>query len=239
MGARDVRRLKIKISNLRKVNNPNFTAVKLQKVCGLNSKCSIRTIDRALCSMNLFSLNTRQKGIMTEKDKKSRVKFCKKCLKLVGSELWLQRISFYYDGVKFYHKSDPFSESIQPKATIWRKRSEGLKLTRKGRKTGNNGRQVKLFAVIAYRKRVIKCQQWDPEVKFTGRNYQKFVKAHFPNTLELSTNPDNKLILQDGCPVQKSKQAQMVYDDIEYKIFSIPARIPTLNPTEKVFNLVR
>ena len=92
---------------------------------------------------------------------------------------------------------------------------------------------------IAYGKGVIKCQQWDPEVKFTGRNYKEFVKEHFPDTLALSTNPDNKLILQDGCPVQKSKQAQMVYDDIEYKIFSIPARIPTLNPTEKVFNLVR
>ena len=36
------------------------------------------------------------------------------------------------------------------------------------------------------------CQQWDLEVKFTGRNYKEFVKEHFPNTLELSTN--NKLI---------------------------------------------
>ena len=92
---------------------------------------------------------------------------------------------------------------------------------------------------IAYGKGVIKCQQWDPEVKFTGRNYQKFVKEHFPNTLELSTNPDNKLILQDGCPVQKSKQTQMAYDGIGCKIFSIPARSPDLNPIENVFNLIR
>ena len=60
---------------------------------------------------------------MTEKDKKFCVKFFKKCLELVGSELWMQRISFYHDGVTFYHKSDPISEAIQRKAKIWRKRS--------------------------------------------------------------------------------------------------------------------
>ena len=81
------------------------------------------------------------------------------------------------------------------------------------------------------------CQQWDPEIKFTRRNYKEFVKEHFSNTLELSTN--NKLILEDGCLVQKSKQAQMTYDDIGCKILSIPARSPDLNPIEIVFNLVR
>ena len=43
--------------------------------------------------------------------------------------------------------------NAQPKAKIWRKRSEGLKLTQKGKKTGNNGRQVKLFVAIAYMER--------------------------------------------------------------------------------------
>ena len=76
-------------------------------------------------------------------------------------------------------------------------------------------------------------QHWDPKVKFIGSNYKEFVKEHFPNTL------DNKLILQDRCPVQKSKQLQMAYDDIGCKIFSIPARSIDLNPTENVFNLVR
>ena len=58
------------------------------------------------------------------------------------------------------------------------------------------------------------CKQWDPGVKFRRRNYKEFAKEHFPNTLELSTNPDNKFVLQDGCPEQKSKQVQMAYDDI-------------------------
>ena len=82
-------------------------------------------------------------------------------------------------------------------------------------------------------------QHWDPKVKFIGRNYKEFVKEHFPNTLERTTNLDNKLILQDGCPVQKSKQLQMAYDNIGCKIFSIPARSIDLNLIENVFNLVR
>ena len=81
LGARNVRHLKIKLSNLREVNNLNFIAVKLQKVCALDSKCSTTTIHRVLYSMNYFSLNTRQKGIMTGKDKKIWVKFCKKMSK--------------------------------------------------------------------------------------------------------------------------------------------------------------
>ena len=153
LGARKIRHLKIKLSNLQKIDNPNFIAVKLQKVCGLDSKFSTTTIHKALYSMNYFSLNTRQKGVMTGKDKKICAKFCKKCLKLVGWELWLQMISFYYDGVTFYHKSDPFSRSIQSKAKIWRKRSKGLRLTQKGKKTGNNGRQVTLLVDIAYMER--------------------------------------------------------------------------------------
>ena len=61
-------------------------------------------------------------------------------LKLFRSELWLQMISFYYDGMTFSYYSDPFMESIWPKAKIWPKRSEGLKFKRKGRKTGNSSR---------------------------------------------------------------------------------------------------
>ena len=79
--------------------------------------------------MNYFGLNTRQKSIMTEKDKKRQKD---------EKELCLQRISFYYNGVTFYHKYNLFSESIQPKVKIWCKRSEGLKLIGKGKKTGNN-----------------------------------------------------------------------------------------------------
>ena len=41
------------------------------------------------------------------------------------------------------------SEAIAPKSKIWRKCKEGLTMTYKGKKEGNNGRCAKLFAAIA------------------------------------------------------------------------------------------
>ena len=151
----------------------------------------------------------------------------------------LKRLSFYYDGVTFYHKQNPFSEAIAPKSKISRKRKEGLTMTCKGKKEGNNGRCAKLFVAIAYGKGVVMCEHWNPDVNFNGVNYKELVKKHRPSALENSTNLVNKLVLQDGNPVQKSKQAQQAYDAIGCKIFSIPARSPDLNPIENIFHLLR
>ena len=79
------------------------------------------------------------------------------------------------------------------------------------------------------------CEHWNPDVKFNGVNY----KEHWPFVLENSTNPVNKLVLQDGDPVQQSKQAHQAYDAIGCKIFSILARSPDINPIENNFHLVR
>lgn len=91
LDARDVRCIKNNIVKLRTYDDPNFSALKLQQVCNLQQKCSTRTIHRALNSMKIFHLNTRQKGILTAEDRKLRVKFCKKCVKLVGNDLWLNK----------------------------------------------------------------------------------------------------------------------------------------------------
>ena len=77
-----------------------------------------------------------------------------------------------------------------------------------------------------------------PDVNFNGVKYKEFVKKHCPSALENSTNP-NKLVLQDGHPVQQSKQAHQAYDAIVCKVFSVPARSPDLNPMENIFYLVR
>ena len=189
--------------------------------------------------MKVHWLNTRQKGVMTTKDFKMRKDFAKKCIRKIGPELWLSRVSMYYDGVSFYHKANPYGEAILPRKRIWRKRGEGLSITGKGRKGGNNGRCVKLFVGISYAKGVVMCEQWDPNTVFNGRNYKEFVKSHFPNAIARSSNFKNKLILQDGDPVQKSKQANIAYSDIGCKIFSIPPRSPDINPIENIFNIVR
>ena len=239
LSERDCRHIKNTVINLRKRDTPNFSAVKLQNLCGLQRQCSTRTIHRALKKMDFHYVNTRQKGLTSKKDHKLRVTFASKAIKKVGPDLWLKRISFYYDGVSFYHKLNPFNEAIAPKSKIWRKSREGLTMTAKGKKEGNNGRCVKLFVAISYGKGVVMCKAWDPEIKFNGANYKEFVKKHWPRALERSTNPRNKLVLQDGDPVQKSKQAYLAYDAIGCKIFSIPPRIPDLNPIENVFHLVR
>ena len=98
---------------------------------------------------------------------------------------------------------------------------------------------MRLFVAIAYGKGVNLCKKFDPKLRFIGANYKDFIKENFPIALERSANPINKLILQDGCPVQKSKQAQLGYDDVGCKIFNIPARSPDLNPIENVFHLAR
>ena len=153
--------------------------------------------------------------------------------------MWIKRISFYYDGVSFVHKLHPFGDAMAPSGKIWRTKKEGLTLTAKGKKEGYNGKSVRLFVAIAHNKGVIMVEQWDPETRFTGENYRKFVVKHFPKAFRKSANPRNKLVLQDGCPVQKSVQAHLGYAEVGCKIFRIPARSPDLNPIENMFNEVR
>lgn len=238
MSDADVRRLRRKIATLRESDDPNFTAVKLQNVCDL-SFVSTKTIHRRLKENNYQYLNTRQKGILTDDDRRKRVEFCRKCERLVGDDLWLKAISFYYDGVNFYHKNNPFSDAVAPGAKVWRQPSEGLKVTRKGKKEGNNGKKVRMFVAMAYGKGVVMCEQFPPELTFNGINYRQFVMDHFPRALAKSTNPTQKLILQDGDPVQQSKQARLAYDELRCSIFDIPARSPDLNPIENLFHNVR
>ena len=98
---------------------------------------------------------------------------------------------------------------------------------------------LKLFVGILYTKGAVMCEQWDPNTVFNGRNYREFVKNHFPDAIARSSNFRNKLVLQDGDPVQKSKQANLAYAHIGCKIFSIPPRSPDINPIENIFNIVR
>ena len=90
----------------------------------------------------------------------------------------------------------------------------------------------RLFVAIAYGKGVIMCEQFPPDLRFDGVNYRQFVLEHFPLALEKSTNPVQKLVLQDGDPVQKSRQAHLAYDAVRCSIFDIPARSPDSNPIE-------
>ena len=176
---------------------------------------------------------------MSEEDKKVRVEFAKKCMARYNNDLWLSRVTMYYDGVSFYHRLHPYADSRAPRKKVWRKRGEGLQITAKGRKEGNNGTLVRLFVAISHGKGVVMCEEFNPEQKYNGENYASFVKENFPEAMQISSNGRNKLILQDGDPVQNSKKAKNAYTEIGAKIFLIPARSPDLNPIENIFHLVR
>ena len=47
------------------------------------------------------------------------------------------------------------------------------------------------------------------------------------------------LFLQDGDPTQNSRKAKKAFDDVGFRMFSIPARSPDINPTENMFNNMR
>ena len=236
----DLRLLKRKVVQLRDFNDVNFSAVKLQKLCGLEH-LNVKTIHRALRNNNLQYLNTRQKGILAANDRKQRVEYCKKIISVVGEkqdELWSKSISFYYDGVNFYHKKNPYSDAVATRVKIWRKRGEGLRLSRKGKKEGNGGKKLRLFVAISYGKGVIMCEEFPREQRYYGVNYKNFVIEHFPEAFRKCCN-DQKLVLQDGDPVQTSKQAQLAYDQLKCSMFKIPPRSPDLNPIENIFHNVR
>ena len=63
-----------------------------------------------------------------------RERFAKKVLKKVKDEFWTEGISFYFDGVGFVHKTNPHNEGRCSGARNWRKASEGLVYTSKGKK---------------------------------------------------------------------------------------------------------
>ena len=236
----DIRLLRRKVTQLRQSREVNFSAVKLQHLCGLEH-VNIKTIHRALRSNNMYFLNTRQKGILTPQDRKLRVEYCKRVVAMVGDkhdDLWSKAISFYYDGVNFFHKTNPYSDAVAPKSKIWRQRAEGLKLSRKGKKEGNGGKKVRLFVAISYGKGVIMCEEYPRDERYIGVNYRQFVLDKFPDAFQKCCN-NQKLVLQDGDPVQTSKQAQLAYDALNCSMFKIPPRSPDLNPIENIFHNVR
>ena len=204
---------------------------------GLASTVHARTVRRAMNEEGYFYLKGRHKGVLTQKDRKCRTAFATKVIRLLNDNFWSQGVSFYFDGVSFAHKMNPLLEATAPPTMMWRKRSEGLKYTCKGKKEGSGGRVVHFFVAISYGKGVILCEQYLESL--TGELFKEFVKTQFPATFARSCNPTKKLFLQDGDPSQNSKKAKTAFEEIGCTLFPIPARSPDINPIENVFNIVR
>ena len=102
---------------------------------------------------------------------------------------------------------------------------------------GSGGRVAHFTVAIAHQKEVVLCEQY--EDKINGDMFSNFIKKHFQETFSRCKIPKGKRFLQDGCPVQNSKNARQTLDTVEAIKFSIPSRSPDFNPIENIFNFVK
>ena len=68
---------------------------------------SYRTLVRVMNENGYKSLRPRQKGLLSGKDRKRRVRFARNGLKQYDPEFWAKDVLLYLDGVSFVHKHNP------------------------------------------------------------------------------------------------------------------------------------
>ena len=79
---------------------------------------------------------------------------------------------FYLDGVGFVHKTNPSEHGRYNGNMAYRRKSEGLVLSAKGKKEGVNGKVVNFFVAISYKKGIVLCEQYMEQLN--GDNFSTF-----------------------------------------------------------------
>ncbi|XP_066931124.1 uncharacterized protein [Clytia hemisphaerica] len=180
--------------------------------------------------------NARKKGQLSKEDMKNRLKWCKEKKKAnVTQEFWNRGVSLYMDGTGFVFKENAFDQAKSVKSKVWRRPDEGLErgCTAKLNKAGTV--QAKFMVGISYERGVVLCEHY---TGLTGKKFSKMMDQCIPRAFDWSINPTDRRYLQDGCPVQNSRIAQEILEDLGAELVSIPARSPDLNPIENFFHLV-
>ena len=72
-----------------------------------------------------------------------------------SSEFWTEDVAFYLERVSFVYKTNPLSKATEPKARVWRRKSEGLTVTAKGSKDLAGGKRLHVLVAISFKKGVI------------------------------------------------------------------------------------
>lgn len=230
---REERNILRTIKTVRK-GDVNFTANQVRVESGC-THVSYRTIVR---KMNIFGYNhlqARKKGVLSENDKKIRMKFARKIAEEKRNEYWQDDVMFYLDGMGLVHKTNPYAETKAPKARIWRKKGEGLQYTSKGTKAGYGGKVANFMVAISFNKGVVCCEHYE---KMNGNYFEGFVNRNF-DIISQKCKQKSKIFVQDGDPSQNSKPAITAINSCNFTLQKIPARSPDLNPIENVFNLVK
>ena len=97
-----------------------------------------------------------------------------------------------------------------------------MKCTTKGKEEDPGGKMVKVFVAIAYGHEAVLCKRYEEQL--TGQIFADFVRKHFENIIENSSNPRGKLFRQDGDPSKNSLKPKNAIFDIGAQMFSIPPR---------------
>ena len=236
--ARTERQLLRMIPKMRDVNN-NWTVNHLMQLADVSHvhRC---TVSRVLNRNGYWSLQARKKGLLSQKDKKGRVKFAREMLKRDDSySYWISGISFYLDAVGFVYKRNPREQAAAPSGRCWRKKGEGLAQTAKGSACGTGGKYVRVIACISHGEGVVWASTYE---KMNGATFAMFVRNHFNTIFEKcdKRSKDVYIWLQDGDKSQNSKEARDAMKEVEANVIQkIPPRSPDINPIENVFNVVK
>lgn len=163
LSARDKRVLLRTLENMRKTNC-NITVMGLVAQAGLDpTLMHRRTYTKYLNGMGFNFLQARKKGLLSDKDKKIRLKHARSMKNVLKSypDFYTKHIAFYLDGVSFIHKFNPMKDACRTRARVWRRRGEGLKLTAKGSKELAGGRRLHLIVAVAHGKGIILKEDYE------------------------------------------------------------------------------
>lgn len=196
-----------------------------------------RTIRRALNKEGVKYLHLRKKGILYKDDLVKRLRFARKCKRILPENFWKAGLSMFLDGVGFEYKRNPCKSAKSSKTMGWRRRNQGLDInfTAKGKKEGK--KQARFYVGISYQKGVVMCKPYTGSLN--AERYCKIIIPRIEDGVQCSNNPVGKRILQDNCPIMNAKSVVDALSNIGIMRFKIPARSPDINCIETVFFAVR
>ena len=234
-------RILIRTVEVLREKNVNFTVKQLVEASGLSlNLVNRRTYSRYLNKYGYKYLQSRKKGLLNNRDRIARRKYARKAKSILSQtpNFYTDEVAFFLDGVSFVHKTNPLNTACQPKARVWRKKGEGLKLTSKGSKNLAEGRRVHVMVAVAYGKGVILREIYE---HMNGTFFADFIKKHFNICFARAGSKQNgrRLFIMDNDPSQSSKVAMSALEEVEAELHKIPARSPDLNPIENTFHLIK
>ena len=238
LGVRQKRLLLREIPKLRK-SEGKFTVKRLMQQAGVSPRhASFRTVQRFLRSQGYKYLQARQKGLLTDKDLKKRLKFARKIKREYNDNLWTEQIAFFLDAVSFIHKFNPADQARAPRGRIWRKEMEGLACgcTAKGSHCGSGGRVAKFVVAITYREGVVLCEKYH---RMNGLYFKGLIEREFARMFRDSNKGGSKLFVQDGDPSQNSALARAAWNSIGAEMMPIPPRSGDINCIENIFHIIK